>query len=140
MKKLIPLLLLLSFGTKAQTSPANDVVTNEDGARFEYEINNDEKKSKVFVSLYGIIQHNGQTIDDKLIATSEVKKYKKDSPNSLEFIKSELLKQLISDSQGLIQYKYNTWIQSDKVIERNTKNHLPGQKSKAEYMNERNEK
>lgn len=110
--------------------PAN----TKDGARFEYEINNDIKKSRVSVSLYGLLQKNGRIVDDKLIATSEVKKYKKDSTdaNSIDVIVTELLRQVIYDSQDLIIYKYNTYIEKDKVTKRSTENRTPSQITKAE--------
>lgn len=108
--------------------------STKDGARFEYEINNDIKKSRVSVSLYGLLQKNGRIVDDKLIATSEVKKYKKDSTdaNSIDVIVTELLRQVIYDSQDLIIYKYNTYIEKDKVTKRSTENRTPSQITKAE--------
>jgi hypothetical protein len=108
--------------------------STEDGARFEYEINNDVKKSRVSVSLYGILQHNGVIVDDKLIGTSEIKKYKKGDTgaDSIEVIASELKRQIIYDSQNFIQYKYDTYIETDKVKERNAKKSVPSKVTKAE--------
>ena len=110
----------------------------KDGIRFEYQINNDVQKSRVSVSLYGILQKNGKIVDDKLIATSAVKKYKKDSTgaNSIDVIVTELLRQVIYDSEDLIIYKYNTYIDKDKVTKRSTENRTPSQitKAEAEYI------
>lgn len=112
--------------------------STEDGTRFEYEINNDVKKSRVSVLLYAIIQRNGKIIEDKVIGTSEVKKYKKGSTdsNSLAVIATELLNQVIYDSQGFIQYKYDTYIKSNEVTKRTSEGRLPSQitKAEAEYI------
>ena len=107
--------------------------SKEDGTRFEYEINN-LKGSKVSVSLYAIIQRNGKIIDDRIIATSSPKRYKKDSTdsNSIEVIATELKRQVIFDSENLISYRYDTLISEDEVTLRTFENRLPSQISKAE--------
>ena len=110
----------------------------DNGARFEYKINNDVKRSKASISLYIIIQRIGFS---ELIATSKPTKYKKDATDddSLAYIvanlKTGVLRQLILDSQDLIRYKYSEVIDPDKVTERTTDNSPSGiTKAQAAYM------
>jgi hypothetical protein len=97
------------------------------GTRFEYSDNINEKKSNVSVSLYGIIQRDGIIVWNKPIATSKVKKYKKDATDntSLTYIKEDLKRQLILDNIDLIRSQYNVWIDPKTVTERTTKSQLP---------------
>ena len=101
----------------------------DNGVRFEYKINIDEKKSNVSVTLYIVIQRNGFIATDEEIATSKPTKYTKfkrgeTDADSLGYIlanlKAGVLKDLISESQDLILYRYSEVIDPNKVTERIT--------------------
>jgi len=97
------------------------------GTRFQYSDNIDEKNSKVSVSLYAIIQSEGKIIEDKKIAVSETKKYKKklNDDTGLEAVKQRLKKQLIADNTARIFKDYNVWIIESAVAKRPNKGQLP---------------
>lgn len=97
------------------------------GTRFQYSDNIDEKNSKVSVSLYGIIQSEGKIIEDKEIAVSETKKYKKklNDDTGLEAVKQRLKEQLIADNTARIFKDYNVWIIESAVAKRPNKGQLP---------------
>ena len=98
----------------------------DNGARFEYKINHDVKRSSVSVTLYIIIQRNGFITNNDPIATSKPVKYKKGKTDadSLEYVVANLkagaLKDLIAESRDLILYTYSEVIDPDKVTERFT--------------------
>jgi len=102
----------------------------ENGTRFEYSSNIDEKRSTVSVSLYGIIQQNGRIIENKEFAKSEPKKYKKykngeSGTDDLPSTKTKLKDQLIIDNIDLIRSRYNVWIKPNEVTERTAETQLP---------------
>ena len=99
----------------------------KNGTRFEYSNNIDEKKSRVSVSLYGIIQEDGRIIADDRIAISKEVKYKKGvtDTTSLTYIKEDLKRQLIVDNIDLIRSRYNVWIDPKAVTERTNISNLP---------------
>ena len=104
--------------------------TYDNGTRFEYFNNIDEKRSKVSVLLYGIIQRDGTIIENRPIAESPVKKYKKgdDGTDSLVYVTESLKRQLIIDNIDLIRSQYGVLIDPKNVTERTDKSQLPSVK------------
>ena len=98
----------------------NNQINYINGTRFQYSDNIDEKKSKVSVSLYAIIQRDGQIFEDTEIAVSKSERYKKGATDttSLVAIKQRLKEQLIADNTALIFKDYNVWISEAEVEER----------------------
>ena len=100
------------------------------GTRFEYSNNINEKRSKVSVTLYGIIQEGGRIIANDPIAISKEVRYKKGvtddkDKTGLPYIKENLKKQLIEANIELIRSRYNVWIDPNEVTDRTDYSQLP---------------